>query len=144
MIVAFIGADPRTAELATMAVHLRWPDATPMVATTAAAGLEMIEREPPDVVLMHPDFTDMTLGKTIKEMRRFSNVPMLFMKHQGDEMELVLALELGADAYVRLPCDLTECGGSAFHRLVKLKGYSQAGSCPSTHPPTRFFWQTKG
>ena len=51
MKAAFIGAEVRTAELVTLAVHLRWPDVDPMVATNAAEGLEMVERESPDVVI---------------------------------------------------------------------------------------------
>ncbi len=108
MKAAFIGAEVRTSELVTLAVHLRWPEVDPIVATTAAEGLEMVEREAPDVVVMHPDFTDMTLSSTIGELREFTNVPLLVLGHQGDEMEVVTSLEVGADDYVRLPCDLTE------------------------------------
>ena len=108
MKAGFIGADSRTAELVTLAVHLRWPNVEPTVATTAAEGLEMVERESPDVVILRPDFTDKTLSATIQELRRFTNVPMLVLGHQGDEMEVVTSLEVGADDYVRLPCDLTE------------------------------------
>lgn len=108
MKAAFIGAEVRTAELVTLAVHLRWPDVNPMVATTAAEGLEMVERESPDIVVMHPDFTDMTMSNTIGELRSFTSVPLLVLGHQGDEMEVVTSLEVGADDYVRLPCDLTE------------------------------------
>jgi len=108
MKVGFIGVDSRTAEVATLAVHLRWPDVDPLVAKTAAEGLEMVELEFPDVVLMHPDFTDMTLSQTIQELRRFSNVPLLVLGHQEDQIEVITSLELGADDYIRLPCDLTE------------------------------------
>ena len=108
MKAAFIGANPQIADLATLAVHLRWPDVTPMVATTAVEGLAMMQRESPDVVLLHPDFTDMTLGDTIRELRRLTDLPLLVLEHQGDEMEVVAALGLGADDYVRLPCNLTE------------------------------------
>ncbi len=108
MKAVFIGVDTRTAELATLSVHLRWPDVTPVIATSATEGLEIVERECPDVVLMHPDFSDISLSKTIQELRRFSSVPLLVLGHQGDEMEVVTSLELGADDYVRLPCDLTE------------------------------------
>ena len=108
MKAGFIGADSRTAELVTLAVHLRWPNVEPTVATTAAEGLEMVERESPDVVILRPDFTDKTLSATIQELRRFTNVPLLVLGHQGDEMEVVTSLEVGADDYVRLPCDLTE------------------------------------
>ena len=108
MKVVYIGVDVRTSEVATLAVHLRWPDATPLIATSAGEGMELIERELPDVVLLHPDFSDLTLGNAIQEIRRFSNVPMLVLGQEGDEMEVVTSLELGADDYVRLPCDLTE------------------------------------
>jgi DNA-binding response OmpR family regulator len=67
-----------------------------------------VERESPDVVLLHPDFNDLTLAKAIQELRRFTNVPLLVLGREGDEMEVVTSLELGADDYVRLPCDLTE------------------------------------
>jgi DNA-binding response OmpR family regulator len=108
MKAVYIGVDTRTAEVATLAVHLRWPDVTPLFAATASEGLELVERELPDVVLLHPDFNDLTLGRTIQELRRFTNVPLLVLGHRGDEMEVVTSLELGADDYVRLPCDLTE------------------------------------
>ena len=88
MKAAFIGAEVRTSELVTLAVHLRWPEVDPIVATTAAEGLEMVEREAPDVVVMHPDFTDMTLSSTIGELREFTNVPLLVLGHQRDEMEV--------------------------------------------------------
>lgn len=108
MKAAFIGTDTRTTELTTMSFRLRWPDVIFLVADTATDGLELIERESPDVVVMHPDFTDMSLSRAIKDMRQFTNVPLLVLGHQGDEMEVVTALEVGADDYVRLPCDLTE------------------------------------
>ena len=107
MKVVYIGVDERTSEIATLAVHLRWPDATPLIATSAEEGMELIERELPDVVLLHPDFEDLTLGQAIQEIRRFSNVPMLVLGQGGDEMEVVSSVEWGADDYVRLPCDLT-------------------------------------
>ena len=108
MKVVFIGTEVRTADLVTLAVHLRWPEVDPLVASTAAEGLEIVERESPDVVILRPDFTDMTLSGTIEELRRFTNVPLLVLGHLGDEMEVVTSLEVGADDYVRLPCDLTE------------------------------------
>lgn len=109
--MVFIGVDPRVAEIATLATHIRWPDVTPLIATTAAEGLELLEQEAPDVALIHPDFTDMSLHKLIQELRDFSNVPILVLGHQGDEMELITSLSLGADDYVRLPCSLIELMG---------------------------------
>jgi hypothetical protein len=56
--VVYIGADARTAEIALLATHLRWPEVTPLVAATAGEGLELVEQELPDLVLLCPDFTD--------------------------------------------------------------------------------------
>ena len=108
MKAVYIGVAVRTSEIATLAIHLRWPDVTPVIATSAGEGIEAIEQTQPDVVLLHPDFDDLTLSQAIQEIRRFSQVPLLVLGRDGDEMEVVTSLELGADDYVRLPCDLTE------------------------------------
>ena len=108
MRAAFVGADPRIADLATLALYLRWPEATPIVVTSAAEALELIARESLDVVLLHPDIGDSTLAEFIRDMRGLTHVPLLVLSDQGDETKVVTALEAGADDYVRLPCDLTE------------------------------------
>jgi two-component system KDP operon response regulator KdpE len=108
MKVVYIGVDVRTCEIATLAIHLRWPSVTPLITTTACEGIEAIEHTHPDVVLLHPDFDDLTLNQAIQDIRRFSQVPLLVLGRDGDEMEVITSLELGADDYVRLPCDLTE------------------------------------
>ena len=77
MKAVYIGVDVRTSEIATLAIHLRWPDVIPQIATSAAEGIEAIEQMHPDVVLLHPDFDDLTLGQAIQEIRRFSQVPLL-------------------------------------------------------------------
>ncbi len=120
MKVLFIGADPRTVEMATLSIRLRWPDVTPEVATTAADGLELLERTSPDLVILHPDFSDMSLSEALQALRRFSNIPLLVLGFRGDEMEVVTALELGADDYVRLPCDLTEILGRIWALLRRV------------------------
>ena len=81
---------------------------TPIVVTSAAEALDMLSRESLDVVLLHPDLADRTLAEFIQDMRGLTKVPLLVLSDQGDETELVTALEVGADDYVRLPCDLTE------------------------------------
>lgn len=91
-----------------MAFRLRWPDATSLVAAYGSGGLKLIEQESPDIGLIHPDFTDMTLTHLIKEFQSFTNLPLIVMGYRADEMEVVTSLEMGADDYVRLPCDLTE------------------------------------
>lgn len=131
MKVVFIGADARPAQMAALSVRPAQPDVTPLVAPTASDGLEVVAQESPDVVLVHPDFVDMSLPKFIQELRRFSNVPLMVLSSHGDEMEVVTALELGADDYVRFPCDLTEMMARIWALLRRVgNGTSQESETP--------------
>ncbi len=105
---AFVGGDSRIADLVTFAIHLRWPEVNPIVLTSAAEALGVISRETLDVVLLHSDIDDSTLAEFIRNMRGLTHAPLLVLSDQKDETDVVTALELGADDYVRLPCDLTE------------------------------------
>ena len=86
MKAVFIGSNPKIADEAWLSTRLRWPDATPLVVTTALAGMELVERESPDVVLLHPTFSDMSLAEAVQELRRFSNAPLLVMSHHSGEL----------------------------------------------------------
>jgi two-component system KDP operon response regulator KdpE len=108
MKAVFIGNDTRVFEVASLSLRLRWPDVTVLVANTATDGLALVEQAAADVLLLHPDVTDLSLSQTIQEIRRISAAPLLVLGYLGDEMEVITALETGADDYVRLPCDLTE------------------------------------
>jgi two-component system KDP operon response regulator KdpE len=48
------------------------------------------------------------MSTAIRELRYFTNAPLLVLGYRGNEMEVVTSLESGADDYVRMPCDLTE------------------------------------
>ncbi|MDA0265119.1 MAG: response regulator transcription factor [Chloroflexi bacterium] len=104
----FIGADPEVAEIVRLGICLRWPDVTPLVANTGAGGLELVREESPDLVLLRPDFADKSLPGVIRELRKFSDVPLVVLNHQANGLEQVTALEAGADEYIQLPCELSE------------------------------------
>ncbi|MCH7737745.1 MAG: response regulator transcription factor [Chloroflexi bacterium] len=104
----FIGADPQVAEIVRLGICLRWPDVTPLIATTGTGGLELVREETPDLVLLRPDFPDKTLSEVIRELREFSDVPLVVLNHQTNDLEPVTALEAGADEYIQLPCELSE------------------------------------
>ena len=108
MQVVFIGADARIAVMADQSCHMAWPASTLHVATTATEGLKLGEQVAPDLVLLHPDFSDLSLSAAITGLRRFSNIAVLVLGQSGDEMELVTALELGADEYVLRPWHMGE------------------------------------
>ena len=104
----FIGADPQVAEIVRLGICLRWPEVIPLVATTGTGGLKLVKEESPDLVLLRPDFPDKSLSEIVRELRGFSDVPLVVLNHQTNELESVTALEAGADEYIQLPCELSE------------------------------------
>ena len=106
--VVFIGADTQAAEVARLGICLRWPGVTVTVATNAIEGLDLVKMESPDLVLIHPDFTDQSMVEAIQNIRIISNVPLIVLNDQGNDLEGFSALAAGADEYVQLPCDISE------------------------------------
>ncbi len=108
MKAVFIGGDSHVADLVGLSIRLRWPSVTPSVAHNYSMGLELVERTSPDVVLLQADSPDMPLLSMIQQLRAFSNVPLLVLGQSEDETEVIAALEMGADHYIKLPFDVTE------------------------------------
>ena len=91
-----------------LALRLRWPHLRPMVISQGSVGLKVIEREKPQVVFLCEDLPDMTILSGIREIRRFSDVPIVVTTNGTSDLALFEALQLGADDYIRLPCPPTE------------------------------------
>jgi DNA-binding response OmpR family regulator len=72
----------------------------------ASNGLEAIKRvreDLPDLVLLDVMMPEMDGFETLREIRQFSNVPVIMLTVKGDEDDKVRGLELGADDYVTKP-----------------------------------------
>ena len=108
MKVVFIGPDPQIVEMVGLSLSLRWPTTSPLVATSFEEGVELLERTEADVIILQSDLPDISLAKALPKIRSFSNAPALVLGRQGNETEVITALDMGADDYVRLPFDLTE------------------------------------
>ncbi len=108
MRVLFVGGDNRIVDLVTTGLRIRWPEALIGVAETALKGLESIELEQHDLVVLDQSFQDMSLAKAIQEARLFSAAPMLVLGRDDNKLDVLMSLELGADDFICLPCDLME------------------------------------
>ncbi|MCH7786463.1 MAG: response regulator transcription factor [Chloroflexi bacterium] len=108
MKVLFFSQDSAKVEQLVLALRLRWPDLRPLIASSGDVGLQVIEQEEPELVLLCDDLPDLGLWASIKEIRRFSDIPIIVAIESENEMEVVKALELGADDFIRMPCNLME------------------------------------
>lgn len=69
-------------------------------------GWRAVEREKPDLVLldiMLPGQNGLDVCRKIKAHPEFKNIPVIMISARGDELDIVLGLELGADDYVAKP-----------------------------------------
>lgn len=108
MKVLLIGTEPDTADMVVLSLRLRWPDTRAVVATRAMEGVEMVEQELPDLVILQTNFSDMSLSDCIGEIRKFSEVPLVVLGKKEDDVEAIRALEMGADDYLRSPYGFVE------------------------------------
>ncbi len=74
-----------------------------VVAFDGEAGLRMASEEHPAIILLDVMLPGMDGWSVCRELRRTSNVPVLFLTAKDDEFDRVLGLELGADDYVTKP-----------------------------------------
>lgn len=67
------------------------------------ACLAVCARSMPDLIVLDIGMPEMDGLEVCRQLRRDSNVPILFLTAQGDEIDRVVGLELGADDYVPKP-----------------------------------------
>lgn len=69
-------------------------------------GYRAIEREKPDLVIldiMLPGENGLDVCRRVKNNPELKNIPILILSAKGEELDIVLGLELGADDYVQKP-----------------------------------------
>lgn len=71
--------------------------------TLANDALALLQSVPIDLVIMDVGLPDITGFEACKQLRKFSNVPVIFLTARGDELDRVVGLEIGADDYVVKP-----------------------------------------
>jgi two-component system KDP operon response regulator KdpE len=78
------------------------------VATTAAEALARAAAHPPTGVILDLILPDGSGIDVCRELRRWTNVPVLVLSALGDEQEKIAALDAGADDYVTKPFGIEE------------------------------------
>ena len=94
--------------IGTVAPLLRAQGYEVFSAMTGRAGLESMERDKPDLVVLDLGLPDMEGVDVCVEIRRSSSVPILVLSARGAEGDKVRALDAGADDYVTKPFGTAE------------------------------------
>ncbi|HEY0332625.1 MAG TPA: two-component system response regulator CreB [Stenotrophomonas sp.] len=89
-----------------------------------------------DLVLLDVGLPDLGGFEVCRQLRTFSDVPVVFLTARNDELDRVLGLELGADDYVAKPFSPRELAARVRARLRRHLG--------ATSPGTERGWQRHG
>ncbi|MGD8487435.1 MAG: response regulator transcription factor [Anaerolineae bacterium] len=103
MKVLVVDEEPDVFKLVAMSFRMQQPNWELIHAEDGPQGLEMIERENPDVVLLDVGLPEMSGFEVLKAIRLFSDLPVIMLTVRDDEYSKVQGLELGADDYVTKP-----------------------------------------
>ncbi len=91
------------AEIVRLTFGLRWPEAEVITTPTGEQGVDAVEREAPDLVLLDIGLPDIDGFEVCERIRHFSDVPIVMLSARHEEVDKVRGLELGADDYVTKP-----------------------------------------
>ncbi len=72
-------------------------------AGTGRSGVEEVRRRAPDAVILDVMLPDIDGFEACRQIRAFSDVPVLMLTAKGDETDRIVGLELGADDYLPKP-----------------------------------------
>jgi two-component system KDP operon response regulator KdpE len=77
-------------------------------APTGAEGIELVARWHPDVVILDLTLPDLDGIEVCRQIRSWSQIPIIVLSVRGGDADKVTALELGADDYLTKPFSMAE------------------------------------
>ena len=89
--------------LTALTIVLRGAGYSVQEARTMAGAIDAVRHQPPDLILLDLVLPDGNGLDVCREVRRWSEVPIVVLSAVGDEREKVRALDAGADDYVTKP-----------------------------------------
>ena len=99
--------DQSIIDIVTLAFEFRWPEVVVESATSGEEGIELVKKGSPDVVILDINLPDISGFSVLKEIRKFSSVPVIILSVRSDDADIFRGLEMGADDYIIKPFNYT-------------------------------------
>jgi DNA-binding response OmpR family regulator len=109
-------------------VGLRQEGLEVLTAATALAGLDLVRRERPDLVILDVGLPDANGFDLLALLRAESDVPVVMLTARGELDDRVRGLDLGADDYVAKPFHFAELLARVRAHLRRRTGAEQPAS----------------
>ena len=95
--------DSDIVEAISLAFQIRWPEAQVMASHSGVRGVELVESEQPDIVILDLGLPDINGFEVLRKIRLFSEVPIIILTVRAEEADVIKGLEWGADDYIVKP-----------------------------------------
>jgi len=103
MKILIIEDDVQIVEAIILAFQIRWPEAKVISTQQGEKGVDYVESEEPDIVILDLGLPDINGYDVLKQIRLFSDIPILILTARTEEADIVKGLEWGADDYMVKP-----------------------------------------
>ena len=100
---------------------------------TGGAAMEALQKSAYDLLILDVGLPDGSGFELLKQIRKTSAVPVIFLTARGAEVDRVVGLELGADDYVVKPFSPRELSARA-KTILRRAGHTR----PNEAPPYRY------
>jgi len=99
-------------------------------ALNAAEAMRCCTEDNPDLMLLDVMLPDKDGWDVCKEVRKFSEIPIIMLTAKDDMVEKILGLELGADDYITKPFEVKEVLARVKAMLRRMKSFKTAVDKP--------------
>jgi two-component system, OmpR family, KDP operon response regulator KdpE len=130
MKVVIIEDTEEIVESIKLCITIRWPESRILSTPRGKEGLRLIQNESPDLVILDLVLADGYGMDVLKDIRTWSDVPVIIVSVKGGEVSKVKGLELGADDFIVKPFSHTEL-------LARMRAVLRRAHMPS-------LWQDAG
>ena len=115
--------------VATLKYNLEREGYTVLTAGDGESALSTARSEHPDLVLLDVMLPGLDGFEVCRILRRESGAPILMLTAKGDEVDMVVGLELGADDYVTKPFSMREV-------IARARALLRRAETPAAEPQT--------
>ena len=103
MKLLIIEDSPEIIEAVSLCFELRWPEISTVSSDKGNKGVELAESESPDLIILDIGLPDIDGFEVLRQVRLFSDVPVIILTVRGAELDKIKGLEMGADDYLTKP-----------------------------------------
>ena len=103
MKVLIIEDNPQIVRDISFCLQVRYPEVAVVSVGEERKGLDMVETESPDLVMVDSSLPDVDILELVSQIREFSDVPLIILFEAATDMDRARGLEMGADEYINKP-----------------------------------------